>query len=135
MDKGRKQKKQKRSQEGFILIDALLAVFLLTTSFAALYGLTEGAVQNSREALATTEAANLAQNLIEQLATQSWQDNFAEGKCIPGGKVEGSENSYRWSIASEWELENVLLKVKTQVTWPKKGHLSTYDLTTLYYIE
>lgn len=127
--------KEKDSKNGFVLIDALIAIFLLTTSFAALYGLTEGAIQNSREALATTEAANLAQNLIERLSAQPWQDNFAEGKCIPGGKVEGSENGFLWSISSEWEVEDALLIVTTQVSWPKKGNLSTYDLTTLYYVK
>ena len=130
-----KKRHQKRQKNGFVLIDALIAVFLLSTSFAALYGLTEGAIQNSREALATTEAANLAQNLMEQLSAQPWSDNFAEGKCIPGGKVQGTESGFQWIITSEWELENVLLEVTTQVTWPKKGHLSTYDLTTLFYLE
>ncbi|AHF07424.1 type IV pilus modification PilV family protein [Desulfitobacterium metallireducens] len=127
--------RRKHEEYGFVLIDALIAIFLLTMSFAALYGLTEGAIQNSREALATTEAANLAQNLMEQLSTQSWPDNFAEGKCIPGGKIQGSENGFQWSIFSEWELENVLLKVTTQVSWPKKDHLSIYDITTLYYLQ
>lgn len=127
--------REKTPPNGFVLIDALIAIFLLTTCFAALYGLTEGAIGNSREALATTEAANVAQNLMEQLSAQAWEDNFAEGKCIPEGKVEGSENGYRWTISSEWEVENVLLKVTTQVGWPKRGNLSTYDLTTLYYVQ
>ncbi|HVJ48892.1 hypothetical protein [Desulfitobacterium sp.] len=129
------EKKWERRKNGFVLIDVLIALFLWTMSFAALYGLTEGASQNSRDALVTTEAANLAQNLMEQLSAHPWPENFAEGKCIPGGKVQGSENGFQWSIQSTWESENVLLKVTTQVTWPKKGHLSTYDLTTLYYLE
>ncbi|MEA4900462.1 hypothetical protein [Desulfitobacterium sp.] len=126
---------QRRYQSGFVLIDALIAIFLLTMSFAALYGLTEGAIQNSREALVTTEAANLAQELMEQLSARPWSENFAEGQCIPGGKVQGTKNGLQWSISSAWELENVLLKVTTEVTWPKKGHLTTYGLTTLFYVE
>lgn len=127
--------RENKYKNGFVLIDALIALFLLTTSFAALYGLTEGALQNSREALATTEVANIAQNLMEQLSAQPWTDNLAEGKCIPGGNVQGSENGYQWNISSEWEEENILLKVTTQVTWPKKGSLSTYELTSLYYVK
>lgn len=129
------EKKRNKRKNGFVLIDALLALFLWTTSFAALYGLTEGAIQNSRDALVMTEAANLAQDLMEQLSAHPWPQNFAEGKCVPGGEVKGSENGFQWSVQSEWESENVLLQVTTQVTWPKKGYLSTYTLTTLYYLE
>ena len=130
-----KIKKKHKGQRGFVLIDVLMALFLLATGFAALYGLTEGAIQNSREALVITEAANLAQNLTEQLSVQSWTQNFAEGRCVPGSEVLGTENGFQWSIQSEWERENILLKVTTQVTWLKKGHPTRYALTTLFLTE
>ncbi|WP_434511816.1 type IV pilus modification PilV family protein [Desulfitobacterium sp. AusDCA] len=120
---------------GFVLVDVLIALFLWATGFSALYGLTEGAIQNSREALVMTEAANLAQNLLEQLSARPWTQNFTEGKCLPGSEVKGSEQGLQWSVKSEWESENVLLKVTAQVTWLKKGYPSTYTLTTLYCVQ
>lgn len=53
--------------------------FMLDVEYNALYGLTEGAIQNSREALVMTEAANLAQNLLEQLSSRPWTQNFTGG--------------------------------------------------------
>lgn len=120
---------------GFVLVDVLIALFLWTTGFSALYGLTEGAIQNSREALVMTKAANLAQDKMEQLSARPWSQNFAEGKCIPGSEVKGSDQGLQWSVQAEWESDNVLLKVTTQVTWLKKGIPATYILTTLYFVQ
>lgn len=120
---------------GFVLVDVLIALFLWTTGFSALYGLTEGAIQNSREALVMTEAANLAQGKMEQLSARPWTQNFAEGRCIPGSEVKGSDQGLQWSVQAEWESNNVLLKVTTQVTWLKKGIPAAYTLTTLFFVQ
>lgn len=117
------------------MFDVLLALFLFSLGFAVLFGLTEGAVFEARQASTLLEGANLAQEKLEQLAVHAWSENIASQACIPGGMVEGHEGKFHWLIHSEWEDIPELLKVSVEVRWMERGNPYQYKLESLYAVE
>ncbi|OLN32221.1 Tfp pilus assembly protein PilV [Desulfosporosinus metallidurans] len=117
------------------MFDVLLALFLFSLGFAVLFGLTESAVSESRQASALIEGANLAQTKLDQLAVHTWSDNIARQACIPGGIVEGSEGKFHWLIRSDWDDIPQLLRISVEVRWAERGNLSSYKVESLYAVE
>lgn len=120
---------------GYVLFDVVLALFLFSLGFAVLFGLTEGALTQARQATALMEGANLAQETMDQLAVNSWSENFISGACIPGGLVEGREGKYHWVIESNWEDIPQLLRVSVLVRWRDQDTPFEYELECLYEVE
>lgn len=119
---------------GFVLLDVVLALFLFTFGFAALFGLSESALGETEQALRLTEAANYAQNIMESLAVEPWLDNINEGRCIPGGAVEGREGLFHWKVYSAWDIPDELLRVRVEISWLEQGRMQSYELESLYAI-
>lgn len=117
------------------MFDVLLALFLFSLGFVVIFGLTEGAVSESRQASSLMEGANLAQKIMDQLAIHGWRDNLARQVCIPGGTVEGHEGKFQWIIRSEWDDIPQLLRVSVEVFWKEQGNSSMYKLESLYAVE
>ena len=118
--------------QGYVLFDVLLALFLFSLGFAVLFGLTEGAITEARQAATLMEGANLAQEKMEQLAARFWNDNIARQACLPGGTVEGDEGKFHWLIVSSWDDIPQLLRVSVEVLWTEKGNPHQYKLESLY---
>ncbi|MGE4271577.1 MAG: PulJ/GspJ family protein [Desulfitobacterium sp.] len=121
--------------QGFALLDVVLALFLFALGFAALYGLSESAMKEAEQALRITEAANQAQSILESLANESWRDNIDTGHCLPGGEVRGREGIFHWTIYTDWELPEELLRVRVEIAWLEKGSERKYTLESLYAVQ
>jgi hypothetical protein len=121
--------------KGYVLFDVLLALFLFSLGFAVLFGLTEGAVAEARQAANLMEGANLAQKKLDQLAVHTWSDNIARQACIPGGTVEGNEGIFHWLIVSNWDDSPQLLRISVEVLWTERGNPAGYKLESLYAVE
>ncbi|HBV89034.1 MAG TPA: hypothetical protein DEF42_20880 [Desulfosporosinus sp.] len=121
--------------KGYVLFDVLLALFLFSLGFAALFGLTVGALYESGQASNLMEGANLAQSKMDRLAAHEWSDNFARRDCVPGGIVEGTDGRFHWLIRSEWHDSPELLEVGVEVHWMERGHPYQYKLESLYAVE
>jgi len=126
---------KKMTSHGYVLFDVLLALFLFSLGFAVLFGLTESAVSEARQATTLMEGANLAQEKMEQLAVHDWRDNIARQACIPGGTVEGNEDRFHWLIHSEWDDLPQLLRISVEVSWTERGNPFQYKLESLYAVE
>lgn len=124
-----------KSSPGYVLFDVLLAVLLISLGFAVLYGLTEGAVYEARQAADLMEGANLAQEKMERLAAHVWRENISTRACIPGGTVEGHEGKFHWQIYSQWGDIPELLRVSIEVRWIEGGNPYQYKLESLYVVE
>lgn len=122
-------------KQGYILLDVLLALFLFSLGFAVLFGLTEGALYESRQGAALLEGANLAQKKLDQLAVRVWDHNFARQDCIPDGIVEGNEGKFHWLIVSNWDDTPELLRITVEVRWNEGGNPAWYKLESLYDVE
>lgn len=133
--KGEETTDKTKTSQGYVLLDVLLATFLFSLGFAALFGLTQGAVSEARQATALMEGANLAQNKLDHLAVHAWSDNIANRACIPGGSVEGYEGKFSWLIQSEWEGGPQLMRVSVEVRWTERGNPFQYKLESLYAVE
>ncbi|MHB1405662.1 MAG: type IV pilus modification PilV family protein [Desulfitobacteriaceae bacterium] len=120
--------------KGYVLLDALMAVFFFSLGFAVLFGLTESAVRETESAQNLTQAANLAQQKIERLAAKPWSQNLAQGLVVPGASILGEEGKFNWIIDSDWEIPS-LLKVTVQVSWPEQGKTGTYTLGSVFYVQ
>lgn len=124
----------KTREQGFVLLDVVFALFLFGLGFTALYGLTEGANQETQQVFNRTEAANRAQNLMENLSAHSWSENLAVGRCIPGGSVEGRDGQFQWEIVSDWEIPSELLRVQVIISWRERGKVQNYALHTFFFV-
>lgn len=124
-----------KASQGYVLFDVLLALFLFSLGFAVLFGLTEEAVFESRQAATLMEGANLAQRKLEQLTAHTWSDNITRQVCIPGGTVEGNEGKFHWLIVSNWDDIPQLLRVSVEVRWTERGNPAWYKLESLYAVE
>lgn len=100
-----------------------------------LFGLTEGAFSEARQAASLMEGANLAQEIMDRLTVHGWYENIAAGACIPGGIVEGNEGKFHWLIRSDWDDIPQLLGVSVEVRWVERGTPSWYKLESLYEFE
>lgn len=121
--------------QGYVLFDVLLALFLFSLGFAVLFGLTEGAVSEARQAASLMQGADLAQKKLDQLAVRVWSDNIARQVCIPGGTVEGNEGEFHWLVVSNWDDIPQLLRVDVEVRWTDRGNPAWYKLESLYAVE
>lgn len=119
--------------KGYVLIDALMAILFFSLGFAVLFGLTESAVQETEHAQNLTQAANLAQKKIEELAAEPWSQNLAQGLVVPGASVGGQERKFQWSVNSEWEVPSSLIYINVRVSWPEQGKTRTYNLRSVFY--
>jgi general secretion pathway protein I len=75
---------------GFTLLEVLLAFVVFALSFAVVLEILSGSLRNTVRAREYTEAALVAQSLMDQL-----------GFGIPleaGAQLDGEENGYRWEI-------------------------------------
>lgn len=118
----------KKKDSGFVLLDVLLALFLFTTGFAAVYGLSIGALKEGEEALNLTKAANIAQELMETFASEV----CGTGNRIPDGIMQGKKEEYHWQITTEWIIPEKLLQVNVHITWLERGRTQGYKLTSLF---
>lgn len=120
---------------GYVLFDVLMAIFLFGIGFAALAGLTESYLRETRQASNFTEAVNIAQKNLEFLAGHKWDENIAQGRCIPGSVVQGDEGRFHWSISCEWDTLPDLLQVSVRVDWFEERQMKNYLLETAYHVE
>ncbi len=123
------------SSEGYALLDVLMAIVLFSISFPVLFGLTETTNFQNQQVANLTQAMNLAQNSMERLAGRSWTENVANGECIPGGVVMGSEGLFDWKISAEWDRFPDLLEIETEVKWLERGKIQRYHLGSLYHVD
>lgn len=77
-----------KRDSGFVLLDVLLALFLFTMGFAAVYGLSHAAFKEGEEALNLTQAANIAQELMETFANEVG----VKGNGIPDRIMQGKKD-------------------------------------------
>jgi hypothetical protein len=124
--------KKNNGDQGFVLLDVILALFLFGLGFASLYGLAESAWKEAEQAIHLTEAANLAQSIIEELAAVSWTDNINSGRCLLDDSVEGGKDLYNWRLFIDWAIPDELLRVQVEVFWLEQGRIKNYTLEGLY---
>lgn len=125
-------------QGGFTLLEVLLAFVVFAISFAVTLEILTGAMRNTARAREYTEAALIAQSVMDQL-----------GLDIPiesGTQLQGEEGDYRWELSidlfigaddSSRSLELVeltgvdLLEVECIISWGEGGRERRSEFRTV----
>jgi general secretion pathway protein I len=125
-------------QGGFTLLEVLLAFVIFALSFAVTLEILTGAIRNTSRAREHTEAALIAQSLMDQI-----------GMDVPlrsGTSLQGDEGEYRWEIdihpfqggtdnARSLELIDIvgveLLEVECTVSWGSAGRERSQYFSTV----
>lgn len=81
---------------GFSLLEILIALVILAISLLALAGLMTITTRNNAFGGTMTEAATLAQDLMESLRVTNW-DNIISGNDVV--QVRGVNYNRRWAVA------------------------------------
>jgi prepilin-type N-terminal cleavage/methylation domain-containing protein len=132
------------NQEGFTLLEVLVATVVLGASVAALFSLLSGSLSNARRLQAPEQALLLARSQLNELLAASEQGRAAEPALPLDQRVRG-----RWSDAFRWEAqanrvptsraavpgEPVLVRIQFDAYWSmgadggeKRLSLETYQL-------
>jgi hypothetical protein len=113
-------------------MDVLMALFLFSVGFATIASLHVAALREARQVLSINQAANLARNQMETWTANGWRENIHSGVCLPGGRIQGQEEMFVWTLEVDWEEENVLLRVTCAVEWPEGGECKLFILESYY---
>lgn len=127
-----------KSQQGFTLLEVLLAFLVFAMSFAVTLEILTGAIRNTARAREQTEASLIAQSLMDQV-----------GFDIPlqsGASFEGDEGNYHWQVdifpyqggadnARSLELMDIvgldLLEVECVVSWGQGERVRSQVFSTV----
>jgi general secretion pathway protein I len=129
--------RRRTGQAGFTLLEVLLAFLVFGLSFAVTLEILTGSMRNTARAREYTEAALIAQSLMDQV-----------GLDIPleAGNFEGEEGNYRWEVAiypfqddgsntRSMELMSLtrieLLEVECLVSWGNAGRERSQMFSTV----
>jgi hypothetical protein len=132
VNQGQGGEREEKKRNGYVLYDVLMALFLFSLGFAAIFALDEAAIRETREAITLNQAVNLAETTLEKLAADSWRENILSGACVPGGRIQGSEDGFRWTFEADWTGPAGLLRVCLSVEWQEDGKSKIYVLESLY---
>lgn len=128
---------RRSGQGGFTLLEVLLAFLVFALSFAVTLEILTGSMRNTARAREYTEAALVAQSLMDQV-----------GLDIPleAGSFQGEEGNYRWEVSifpfqddgsntRSIELMSLtrieLLEVECIVNWGNPGRERTQVFSTV----
>jgi general secretion pathway protein I len=125
-------------QGGFTLLEVLLAFVIFALSFAVTLEILTGAIRNTSRAREHTEAALIAQSIMDQV-----------GLDIPlrsGSSIQGEEGEYRWEVdihPFQGEISNMrsielvdivgveLLEVECTISWGNTGRERSQYFSTV----
>ncbi len=105
-----------RRQEGFTLIEVIVAIAVLAFGLLALATMQTTAIRGNFFASRTTEAGSWAQNKLEELMAESYDDL----ETCPG--PESKEGGYRvtWVVNEDSPVPNSKL-ITVTVKWAEKA--------------
>lgn len=107
---------------GFTLIEAVVALAVLSLSLSAILALLSGSAGRVARAVERERATLLAQSVLEEALARPFEP----------GEREGSFGDFRWRVRQAQSDESGLVEVALLVTWPDgRGSESRLELASL----
>lgn len=129
-----------KKQQGYLYMDAVLAVFIIGVSFIAIAGIFLQSSQASASAIRYTAATNIAQQqmeLLKQRSTAFWSNPQLPGS-LPwlGKESELTVNHTKFFILTTIDqidaIDTTLVKVTVKVSWQEKGSTKYIQVITYF---
>lgn len=126
------------SQQGFTLLELLLAFLVFALSFAVVLEILSGSMRNTVRARHYSEAALTAQSIMDQVGLEIPLED--------GTRMSGESGSYEWELditmyemaeqgLGPTQVQDVdrteLLEVLLAVTWGEPPRQQTYEFATV----
>lgn len=122
-----------RQEKGFVLLDAIVGVLILSVGITTLFHLSAGARRALFLSQWKAKAVNLVQTELEGIKSIGVEQALAEGRVVPGETLETAlENGMRLEVTSSWVAGNDnLLEVRLSACWslgpdPGRVELATF---------
>lgn len=122
------------SQNGFTLIEMLIAMFLLVVGFLSVFLVLWASATSGRFSRDMTTAANLGQDMLERVGTMKYDDlpetNGFESYPEPFGDRSLAAAAFE---ARQWRISSAdgMKIVTARVSWLKDGSRKTRDFTVI----
>jgi type IV pilus modification protein PilV len=113
-----------RNEEGFTLIEALIAMVILAIALLGIAQMQISSMQGNRSSYDTTEASALASDMLEQMVVQSWKDPTTVA-CPAADFVTESNITYSRNCQLVNGVQIGQRQYKVTVTW--KGQQNTLN--------
>ena len=121
----KKMNSKPRNEQGFTLIEVVIAMGLLTFGLLAVASLQIGAIQGNSFAARTTEGVTWAQDKMEDLLALSYDD-------LDDNDSPEQQGDYRvaWTVAVDDPVANTK-RITVTVTWQDKRQTKQAQLTCI----
>jgi len=139
----------RKNEEGFTLLEALVAITILAVGLLAVATMQTTAVRGNTRAIGLTEAMTVAQTRVERMESLGYNDAVftdgggandgaaglgdipADGQDL-GVKVGNRGLAYNvyWNVAPNWPLANAMT-IRVIVIWTEKGNQRSASLEFL----
>lgn len=124
----RKMNSKPRNEQGFTLLEVVIAMGLLTFGLLAVASLQIGAIQGNSFAARTTEGVTWAQDKMEDLLALSYDDLDDTGSPEQQG-VHPGDYTVAWTVVNG-PVANTK-RITVTVTWQDKGQTKQAQLTCI----
>jgi prepilin-type N-terminal cleavage/methylation domain-containing protein len=117
--------KKKEKTQGFTMVEIIVALVLLSTSFLAIFGALQVCSRASYHTRMLTEATLLSEKLFTEKRLKN-QISFDTTK--------GSEGPFKWQVkVAPTEAENVGA-IRVQVEWKEQNRPQKWELFSIIYM-
>lgn len=127
---GRQEVEGSRLQEGFTLLEVMIAVAIIAIALVTLLGLGNRSIEINRQTQMITQATLLAQQRISEIEAAvkpGYQFQEEEGAFEPPFEI------YRWRIAFQETPIPLLRMVTVTVAWGEEARNEMVDLTSFVF--
>ena len=126
--------KKAKTQEGFTLLEVMVAISILSIGLLAVASMQVAAIQGNFHANGVTTATALAQDTLEDLTALPYTVDVTDPDLALGSHPDSpAPNSagytIRWTVTDDATLNAKTITVT--VTWQDKGVTKTTALTTI----
>lgn len=117
---GTRPKRNKTGEEGFVILETLIAAALFGVSMMAVISLMLHTSHTNLLARDATEASSLAAGVVEQLASLPYDDTDLQNNSVVIPDSEDGRFSYAVTTSLDAVVDNTML-ITVTVSWVKQG--------------